>query len=321
MYKSNTILRIHGWILKINRLGVGRSETGVSQSSQTRDSFMEEVMGLRIGTNVTALNAQKALYGTKNKMDTAMARLASGNRINKSADDAAGLAISENIKAQMRGLKQANRNAQDGISLIQTAEGALNEVSNMLIRLRELGVQAASDTIGDRERGLANIEYSQLLEEIDRITGSAEFNGTPLLNGTGGLLDFQIGVRNSPQFDRISFNTAQADGGTTALGLDLTSILDKSSAQNSLANIDSAINQVSQLRAGFGAIQNRLNSTVEGLQTSLENLATANSRIRDADIADESTELAKQNILLQAGTSVLSQANQQPNIALQLLKS
>lgn len=321
MYKSNTILRIQGWILKINRLGVGRSETGVSQSSQTRDNFMEEVMGLRIGTNVTALNAQKALYGTKNKMDTAMARLASGNRINKSADDAAGLAISENIKAQMRGLKQANRNAQDGISLIQTAEGALNEVSNMLIRLRELGVQAASDTIGDRERGLANIEYSNLLEEIDRITGSAEFNGTPLLNGTGGLLDFQIGVRNSPQFDRISFNTAQADGGTTALGLDLTSILDKPSAQNSLANIDQAINQVSQLRAGFGAIQNRLNSTVEGLQTSLENLATANSRIRDADIADESTELAKQNILLQAGTSVLAQANQQPNIALQLLKS
>ena len=276
-------------------------------------------MGLRIGTNVMALNAQKALWGTKNKMDTAMSRLASGNRINKASDDAAGLAISENMKAQMRGLKQANRNAQDGISLIQTAEGALSEVSNMLIRLRELGVQAASDTIGDRERGLANIEYAQLLEEIDRITGSTEFNGTPLLNGTGGLLDLQIGVKNSVDFDRISFDAAQADAGATALGLDLTNILDKTSAQNSLSNVDNAINQVNQLRAGFGAIQNRLNSTVEGLQTNLENLSASNSRIRDADIADESTELAKQNILLQAGTSVLAQANQQPGLALQLL--
>ena len=276
-------------------------------------------MGLRIGTNVTALNAQKALWGTKNKMDTAMSRLSSGNRINKASDDAAGLAISENMKAQMRGLKQANRNAQDGISLIQTAEGALTEVSNMLIRLRELGVQAASDTIGDRERGLANIEYTQLLEEIDRITGSSEFNGTPLLNGTGGLLDFQIGVKNSVDFDRISFNAAQADASSTAMGLDLTNILDKTSAQNSLSNVDSAINYVNQLRAGFGAIQNRLNSTVEGLQTNLENLSASNSRIRDADIADESTELAKQNILLQAGTSVLAQANQQPGLALQLL--
>lgn len=276
-------------------------------------------MGLRIGTNVMALNAQKALWGTKNKMDTAMSRLASGNRINKASDDAAGLAISENMKAQMRGLKQANRNALDGISMVQTAEGSLTEVSNMLIRLRELGVQAASDTIGDRERGLANIEYAQLLEEIDRITGSAEFNGTRLLNGTGGNLDFQIGVQNSIDFDRISFNASQADAGTTALGLDMTNVLDKTSAQNSLSNVDGAINYVNQLRASFGAIQNRLNSTVDALQTSLENLSASNSRIRDADIADESTELAKQNILLQAGTSVLAQANQQPSLALQLL--
>lgn len=276
-------------------------------------------MGLRIGTNVTALNAQKALWGTKNKMDTAMSRLASGNRINKASDDAAGLAISENMKAQMRGLKQANRNAQDGISMIQTAEGSLSEVSNMLIRLRELGVQSASDTISDRERALANVEYTQLLEEIDRMTGSAEFNGTPLLNGTGGLLDFQIGVKNSVDFDRISFDATLTDAGTTALGLDLTNILDKTSAQNCLSNVDSAINYVNQLRAGFGAIQNRLNSTVEGLQTNLENLSASNSRIRDADIADESTELAKQNILLQAGTSVLAQANQQPGLALSLL--
>ena len=282
---------------------------------------MEEVMGLRIGTNVTALNAQKALWGTKNSMDRAMARLSSGNRINKASDDAAGLAISENLKAQIRGNKQANRNAQDGISLIQTAEGSLGEVGNMLIRLRELGVQAASDTIGDKERSLANVEFAQLLEEIDRITGSTEFNGTPLLSGTGGNLDFQIGVKNSPEFDRITFDAAAADAGTMALGLNLSNVLDKMSAQESLSQIDFAISYVNQLRAGFGAIQNRLNSTVENLQTSVENLSAANSRIRDADIADESTELAKQNILLQAGTSVLAQANQQPGLALQLLKS
>ena len=282
---------------------------------------MEEVMGLRIGTNVTALNAQKALWGTKNSMDRAMARLSSGSRINKASDDAAGLAISENLKAQIRGNKQANRNAQDGISLIQTAEGSLGEVGNMLIRLRELGVQAASDTIGDKERSLANVEFAQLLEEIDRITGSTEFNGTPLLSGTGGNLDFQIGVKNSPEFDRITFDAAAADAGTMALGLNLSNVLDKMSAQESLSQIDFAISYVNQLRAGFGAIQNRLNSTVENLQTSVENLSAANSRIRDADIADESTELSKQNILLQAGTAVLSQANQQPTLALQLLKS
>ncbi len=278
-------------------------------------------MGLRIGTNVTALNAQKALWGTKNSMDRAMARLSSGSRINKASDDAAGLAISENLKAQIRGNKQANRNAQDGISMIQTAEGSLGEVGNMLIRLRELGVQAASDTIGDKERSLANVEYAQLLEEIDRITGSTEFNGTPLLSGTGGTLDFQIGVKNSPDFDRISFDAAAADAGTMALGLNLSNVLDKTSAQESLSQVDFAISYVNQLRAGFGAIQNRLNSTVENLQTSVENLSAANSRIRDADIADESTELSKQNILLQAGTAVLAQANQQPTLALQLLKS
>jgi len=277
-------------------------------------------MGLRIGTNVTALNAQKALWGTKNSMDRAMARLSSGNRINKASDDAAGLAISENMKAQMRGLKQANRNAQDGISMIQTAEGSLGEVSNMLIRLRELGVQAASDTIGDRERGLVNVEYSQLLEEIDRITGNTEFNGTPLLTGAGGTLDFQIGVKNRQDFDRISFDASQADASTMALGLDLTNVLDKVSAQGSLASIDNAINQINKLRAGFGAIQNRLNSTVENLQTDLENLSSANSRIRDADIADESTEMAKQSVLLQSGTAILAQANQQAGMALSLLK-
>lgn len=277
-------------------------------------------MGLRVGTNVTALNAQRSLWGTKNSMDRSMSRLSSGYRINKASDDAAGLAISENLKAQIRGFKQANRNAQDGISMIQTAEGALSEVANILVRLRELGVQAASDTVGDRERALVSIEYNQLLDEVDRISAATEFNGTQLLAGIGDVLDFQIGTHNVDGVDRISFDSASADSSALALGIDLTSVIDKASAQDSLTQIDYAISFVNGLRADFGAIQNRLNSTIENLQASVENMSAANSRIRDADIAEETTELAKNNILLQAGTAVLAQANQQPGLALSLLK-
>jgi flagellin len=281
---------------------------------------MEEgIMGLRISTNGSALNAQRALTGTKSSLDRAMARLSSGSRINKASDDAAGLAISENLRAQIRGVKQASRNAQDGISMIQTAEGSLSEIGNILIRLRELSVQAASDTIGPRERGMVHIEYKQMLEEIDRIAASTEFNGTPLLSGVGSLLEFQVGTKNSPNIDRLSFNAADSDAGTQALGLDLTGAYNKVTAQGSLGAIDQAINHVSSLRANFGALQNRMNSTVENIQTSTENLSAANSRIRDADIAEESSELARNNIMLQAGTSILAQANQQPSLALSLL--
>ena len=278
-------------------------------------------MGLRIGTNITAINAQKSLWGTKVNMDRAMSRLSSGNRINHASDDAAGLAISDSLRAQIRGFKQAHRNSLDGVSLIQTAEGGLSEISNMLVRLRELGVQAASDTLGDRERGLVNVEYAQMLEEIDRITRSTEFNGMPLLTGQGGMLDFQIGIKNSALIDRISFDTAAANASTEALGLNLASVKSKLEAQESLAKVDEAIHYVNKLRANFGAIQNRLNSTMENIQTNIENFSAANSRIKDADIAEESAELAKNNVLLQAGTAVLGQANQQPNLALQLLKS
>lgn len=276
-------------------------------------------MGLRISTNASALNAQRALWGTKAAQERAMSRLSSGSRINKASDDAAGLAISENLKAQIRGVKQASRNAQDGISMIQTAEGGLSEIGNILIRLRELSVQAASDTIGVRERGLVQIEYKQMLDEIDRIAASTEFNGTPLLSGVGNVLEFQVGTKNSSDIDRLSFNAAEADAGTQALGLDLTGAYDKVTAQGSLSPIDHAISYISGLRANFGAMQNRMNSTIENIQTSTENLASANSRIRDADIAEESSELARQNIMLQAGTSVLAQANQQPQLALSLL--
>ncbi len=276
-------------------------------------------MGLRINTNTASLNAQRTMWGTKLGLDKSMERLSSGFRINRAGDDAAGLAISENLKAQIRGLKQASRNAQDGISLVQVAEGGLNEVSSILIRLRELSVQAASDTIGPVERQFLNVEYDQLISEIDRIADGTEFNGTQLLSGVGSILDFQVGTRNNPEIDRITFDASRADANSAALGVNLTSVADKASAQNALSSIDQAIVSVSAMRADFGAIQNRLQSVISNIQVSVENMASANSRIRDVDVAEETSEFTKNNILLQAGTAVLAQANQSANTALSLL--
>lgn len=278
-------------------------------------------MGLRINTNTASLNAQRNLYGTKIDLDKSLEKLSSGYRINRAGDDAAGLAISENLRGQLRGLKQAWRNAQDGVSMIQVAEGGMQEISNILIRLRELGVQAASDTIGPVERQLLDVEFQQLLDEVDRIADSTEFNGTPLLSGTGAILDFQVGTRNDPNIDRLSFDASKADANSAALGVNLTTVSDKASAQNSLAAIDEAIVAVSAMRADFGAMQNRLMSTINNLAISMENMAAANSRIRDVDVAEETANLTKHNILLQAGTSVLAQANQTAKSSLQLLNS
>ncbi|MEA9354621.1 flagellin [Bacteriovorax sp. PP10] len=278
-------------------------------------------MGLRINTNVASLNAQRNLGSTRISMNKSLEKLSSGQRINRAGDDAAGLAISENLKAQIKGLGQAERNAEDGISLVQIAEGALGEVSNILIRLRELGVQAASDTIGSTERKFLNVEFEQLTSEVDRIANSTEFNRVPLLNGTGAVFDIQIGTRNDPISDRLTFDASSADVNVAALGLNLASVSDKISAQNSLTSIDQAIISVSGIRADFGALQNRLQSTVNNIQTSIENLASANSRVRDTDVAAETAELTKQNILMQAGTSVLSQANSSTNSALALIQA
>lgn len=257
--------------------------------------------------------------GSKLGLDKSLERLSSGYRINRAGDDAAGLAISENLRAQIRGLKQASRNAQDGVSLVQVAEGALNEISSILIRLRELAVQAASDTIGPVERQFLNVEYDQLISEIDRIADGTEFNGTQLLSGTGSILDFQVGTRNDPNIDRLSFDASKADANSAALGVNLTSVADKASAQNTLAAIDQSIVSVSAMRADFGAIQNRLQSTISNLAVSVENMSAANSRIRDVDVAEETAELTRNNILLNAGTSVLAQANQTAQTALGLL--
>jgi flagellin len=276
-------------------------------------------MALVISTNVASLNAQKNLTGTNRALDQSLARLSSGFRINQAADDAAGLAISENLRGQIRGLGQANRNANDGVSLVQVAEGGLNEVSNMLIRLRELGVQASSDTIGDTERKFLDVEYQQLKSEIQRIAEVTKFNGYDLLNGTGGIMDIQVGVHNDPFKDRISFNTAAANSTLEALGLTAESVATKQSAQVSLDTVDNAMVSVNAMRANFGAMQNRLTSTIQNLAIAHENLSAANSRIRDADIASESAELTRNTILRQAGVSVLGQANQAQAVALKLL--
>ncbi len=278
-------------------------------------------MGLRINTNVASLNAQRNLRGTRLGMNMSLEKLSSGQRINRAGDDAAGLAISENLKAQVRGLKQAERNAEDGISLVQIAEGALGEVSNILIRLRELSVQAASDTIGSTERKFLNVEFEQLTSEIDRIANSTEFNRVPLLNGTGAVFDIQIGTRNDPISDRLTFDASSADVNVAALGLNLASVADKISAQNSLSSIDQAIISVSGIRADFGALQNRLQSTINNIAVSVENLSAANSRVRDTDVAAETAELTRNNILMSAGTAVLSQANASTKSALSLIQS
>lgn len=276
-------------------------------------------MGLRIATNVAALNAHKNLGVNNLNLNRSLERMSSGLRINKAADDAAGLAISENLRAQIRGLRQADRNANDGISLVQIAEGSLNEVSNMLIRLRELAVQASSDTIGDTERKFIDVEYQQLKSEIQRITESTNFNGFDLLNGTGGVIDIQVGVKNNPFQDRISFNASAANATIEALGITAETVGTKEAAQSSLDIVDNALVSVNAIRANFGALQNRLQSTSQNLKIAEENFSAANSRVRDADLAAESSELARNNILQQAAVSVLSQANSYQQLALKLL--
>jgi len=276
-------------------------------------------MGLRIATNVASLNAQKNLVSTNRALNQSLARLSSGHRINQASDDAAGLAISENLRAQIRGLGQANRNSNDGVSLVQVAEGGLNEVSNMLIRLRELAIQASSDTIGDVERKFLDVEYQQLKSEVQRIAEATSFNGYDLLNGSGGIIDIQVGVHNDPFKDRISFNTSAANATLGALGITVESVATKEQAQASLEVVDQGMISVNAIRANFGAMQNRLQSTINNLNIAHENLSAANSRIRDADIAKESAELTRNSILTQAGISVLSQANGIQQVALKLL--
>ncbi len=279
-------------------------------------------MSLRIATNVSSLNVQRNLRNTRSLLDKSLERLASGYRINRAGDDAAGLALSERLRAKTRGLIQAERNASDGLSLIQVAEGGLSEIQDMLIRLRELGVQAATDTVGSQEREFLNKEFQALLEEIERVANITEFNGTALLDGSGGTIDLQINTGGENLFggDRISIEAYALDSNLDVLGIDADNVLTKEAARGSLSHIDHALDYVSGIRAELGAIDNRLSATVRSLGVYIENISAANSRIKDVDVASETAELTKNNILTQAGVSVLSQANNVPNMALQLLK-
>ena len=276
-------------------------------------------MGLRIATNTQSLRAQTSMNKVEAQKSDSLAKLSSGSRINKAGDDAAGLAISEKLKANIRGSQQATRNAGDGISMIQTAEGGLNEVSNVLIRLRELSVQAASDTVGDTERKFADLEFQHLTQEVERIAASTQFNGKSLLSGEGDTMEFQVGIMNDEKNDRLSYKPQDSSARAADLGIASLGVQTKADAQENLEKIDSAINGVNGNRASLGALQNRLQSTISNLETRTENLAAANSRIRDTDVAAESAELAKANILSAASTSVLAQANQSGSSALKLI--
>lgn len=276
-------------------------------------------MGMRVTTNISALNAQRNLIGSQRTINTSMAQLASGSRINKAADDAAGLAISENFKAQIRSASQAQRNANDGISMVQTAEGGLNEIGNIIVRLRELGIQAASDTIGNTERGFVDKEVQQLKSEMQRIASVTTWGTTKLLDGSSPEFDFQVGLFNNSEEDRITFHAGENVATLDALGLADLDYSSKEGAQTALQSLDEAQTKVNGTRANLGALQNRLTSTVDNLGVAQENLSAANSRIRDTDVAQASSEMTRNNILLQAGTSTLAQANQVNQLALKLI--
>jgi flagellin len=276
-------------------------------------------MGLRIATNIASQTVQKNLKEVSSAGNSSLEKLSSGKRITKSADDAAGLAIATNLEAQTRGLRQATRNANDGVSLVQTAEGGLNEVSNILVRMRELTIQASSDTVGDSERGFLDKEFQQLTTEIDRISEATTFNGTQLLNGEGsGTLDFQVGAFAGEQ-NKIAFDSSETNASTGNIGVSGSSISDKSDALDSISSIDEAINQVSGQRANLGSIQSRLSSTVSNLEIQTINQDNARSVIQDVDVAEESAKLASNQVVKSAGITTLAQANSLPNSALRLI--
>lgn len=305
-------------------------------------------MGLRIRTNVSSLNAQRQLGTSTLALQESAAKLASGKRINKAADDAAGLAISSKLTADIRSLNQALRNANDGISLVQTAEGGLTETTNMLTRLRELAVQAASDTIGAQEREFLDKEFVALKDEIDRIANSTTFNGTRLLVGNANMpkelanppktfpLEIQVGkdyytgadkITERNQVNIIKVDLGELNAFTEGKGsLDIgradkgTRVNTKTGAQNSITKLDAAITKIADYRSYLGAIQNRLGSTINNLGVQTENLTAANSRIQDTDFAAETATYTSTNILQQAGSSVLAQANQMPQVALSLVQ-
>jgi flagellin len=280
-------------------------------------------MTISVLTNVASLNAQRNLSHTQAMLATSVGRLSSGMRINNASDDAAGLGISENLRSDIRSLAQAQRNANDGISMSQVAEGSLNDMQGIVSRMRELSVQSANATLGSNERGYVQTEFTKLQAEIDRISAVTDFNGQKLLDGSASAgLTFQVGIQNTTN-DRLSLSITKLTTstlGSTSLHLASTSLSTATNAQLALGTFDKAIQQLSQARARIGASQNRMTITVSNLAVTQENLSAANSRIRDVDVAEESASLTKSQILSQAGLAVLAQANQLPQAALSLLR-
>jgi flagellin len=278
--------------------------------------FMEEIMGLRINTNVGSLNAQRHLYNATVAFGKSMEKLSSGLRINRAGDDAAGLAISESLKSEIRALNQASRNAADGISMIQTAEGSLDEVSNIMLRMKELTEQSLNGTLSDSDRSYLDAEYGALLDEIDRISDSAEFNGTPLLDGTSAIVNIQVGTGTNAS-DQVQLDLGDdMDRGGLLLASRIGTVVGATAAMD---EIDAAISTVVGARGNFGAVQNRLETSIRNINMTAENLSAANSRIRDVDVAEETSRMTSLQILQQAGISILAQANMTPGLAMNLL--
>lgn len=281
-------------------------------------------MGIRINTNVGSLNAQRHLYNTTMGFQKSMERLSSGMRINRSGDDAAGLAISESLKSDIRALQQASRNAADGVSLVQVAEGSLDEVNNILLRLRELAEQSATETLGEAERVYLDNEFQELLDEINRISTTAEFNGIKLLDGSQGQLDVQVGIGTNAATSAVPIDLTQVISATElnltvgGAALSITGT-DGDAARVAIGLVEAATGIVSSVRAGFGAAQNRLETSIRNIGMTAENLAAANSRIRDVDVALETSNMTSLQILQQAGVSILSQSNMTSQLALKLL--
>jgi flagellin len=275
-------------------------------------------MGLRVNTNTASINAQRNLSTVTERLSSNYRRLSTGLRISTASDDAAGLAISERLRSQVRSLDQAKRNANDGISMVQTAEGALNEVSSILVRLRELAIQSSNGSVSNQDKSTLNEEFKSLVDEVNRIGSSTEFNGIKLLDGSSSSVTFQVGFGTTTGIDTLSVSLTAAL--STSLSLQSLDIGSGGTTTTAISAIDDAINTISSLRGSLGAIQNRLGSTINNLAVTTENLSAAESRIRDVDVAYETAQLTRNNILQQASLSVLSQANSQPQSALSLLR-
>ena len=274
-------------------------------------------MGLRVNTNIASINAQRNLANITDRLGGSFRRLSTGLRISVASDDAAGLAISERLRSQIRSLSQAQRNANDGVSLVQTAEGALNEASSILIRLRELSIQSANGSVSGADQDTLNSEFTSLVSEINRIGRSTEFNGINLLDGSSTTVNFQVGFNTTAGVDTLTVSLDPTL--STTLNLDTLDIGSAGNTTLAITNIDAAIDTVSALRGTLGGVQNRLGSTIRNLGVQVENLSSAESRIRDVDVAYETVQLTRNSILQQAAIAVLAQTIAQPGAALALL--